>query len=115
MSVTKTTSIIFGLNVSELDFLKLDENELFEKYNVHNGINEYVYLSGDGDDYFGIPIDIAQEGSYDISHLETWTFEAILNSVTEQERIDFESFVQEQFSEPEGGYKIDFMITVTYS
>lgn len=114
MSVTKTTSIIFGLDVSNLDFIGLDENELYEEFSPYEN-KEFVYISGDGDDYFGIVIDSAAEGSYDTEHLSTWKFSDIFAAVSEEQRTRLEKFVDGQFAEPEGGFDLDFMITVTYS
>lgn len=115
MSVTKTTSIIYGLDVSNLDYLDLDENDMYEKYSRYNQPQDYVYLSGDGDDYFGIVVDMVEEGSYTIEHLTTWSFTEIQEAVPLAARQKLLEFVQKQFAEPDDGFKIDFMITVTYS
>lgn len=119
MSTTVTSSIIFGLNVSELDLnfsADIDENYLYDTYGrEENGI--YIYLSGDGDDYFGILIDTADFGSYSVEWLQTKSLREIQAEITDEDKATLITKLRSLFIEPEEGFEslVDFMFTVTYS
>lgn len=117
MSTTVTSSIIFGLNVSNLDLnVDIDENYL---YDMHSRFEDdvYLYLSGDGDDYFGILIDTADFGPRSSEWLSTKTFSEIQNAITEDDKTKLVQKLKQYFIEPETGFNqmLDFMFTVTYS